>query len=243
MTAGCEFTLPLGLKDKDGVIHRTGFLRDATAEDELVLQELDSVRFNDRQRDLELLSRLISSLGSLSSVTAETLEDLYEADFVYLQLLFNSRNEGEQISYRCPVCGNKRDLAVSSLFANTAVDEIKERCPFRLPHGSGLKPEMGSKVRGEMAMARCRDFLTLYRDPRTRENPSWFYVGLLTRTVKKLGSERSINNSVITKLSPTDFAFLVDLFNELNNGVIRDREDLCSCGNRNRVELSLPGEV
>ena len=92
-------------------------------------------------------------------------------------------------------------------------------------------------------MARCRDFITLYRDPRTRDNPSWFYVGLLTRTVKKLGAEKSVNNGVITRLTPRDFAFLVDLFNELNNGVIRDITDRCTCGNNNRVELSLPGEA
>ncbi|MDC7220338.1 MAG: hypothetical protein PQJ59_10375 [Spirochaetales bacterium] len=238
-----HFTLPLGLTDEKGVLHRKGTMRPVTAEDELMLMEANGVKFNDRQRDLELLARLITELGSLKKVDSETLEELFEADFIYLQMLFNSLNEEGTVSYACPRCGTKNQLNMASLFEKAGGEERKESVRFRLPHGSGLKPEMGTKVQGTMDMARCRDFITLYRDSRTRDNPSWFYVGLMTRCVKKLGAEKSVNNSVITKLNPRDFAFLVDLFNELNNGVIRRVTDQCRCGEENRVELHLPGEV
>ncbi|MDC7224763.1 MAG: hypothetical protein PQJ60_13540 [Spirochaetales bacterium] len=238
-----SFTLPLGLTDEKGVLHRKGTMRPVTAADELVLMDENSVRFNDRQRDLEMLTRLITSLGSLPRVTGEVLSELYEADFIYLQMLFNSLNEGGEVSYACPRCGTRRKLDMGRLFEENSGTERKDTVRFRLPHGSDLKPEMGTKVQGNMTMARCNDFITLYRDPRTCENPSWFYVGLLTRCVKKLGAEKSINNSVITKLNPQDFSFLVDLFNELNNGAIRHVTDKCNCGEENRVELHLPGEV
>jgi hypothetical protein len=238
-----EFTLPLGLTDEKGVLHRKGTMRPVTAEDELMLMEENSVRFNDRQRDLELLARLIKSLGSLPKVTGEALENLFEADFIYLQMLFNSLNENGPVYYSCPRCGSRQSLDMAQLFEDGMGEERKDTVRFRLPHGSGLKPEIGTKVQGNMVMARCKDFITLYRDERTRANPSWFYVGLLTRCVKKLGAEKSINTSVITKLNPQDFSFLVDLFNELNNGAIRRVTDTCSCGEENRVELHLPGEV
>jgi phage FluMu protein gp41 len=239
-----EFYLPFGFKDTKGVLHRKGTMRDVTAEDELMLVETNGVRFNDRQRDLELLARLITSLGTLSDVSAEILEDLYEPDFIYLQMLFNSLNEGGTVTYSCPRCGAKRSLNITDLFKEEKENiKQKEELRFRLPQGSGLTPEIGTKVQGIMVMAKCRDFITLYRDVRTRENPSWFYVGLLTRCIKKLGIEKAINNSVITKLSPQDFSFLVDLFNELNNGVIRQVIDTCSCGTENHVEMHLPGEA
>ena len=238
-----EFTLPLGLTDEKGGLHRKGTMRAVTAEDELVLIEEDGVRFNDRQRDLELLARLITSLGTLDQVTAETLEELYEADFIYLQMLFNSLNEGAAISYACPRCGTRRPLNLPDLFSQSQEEGRSEEIRFTLPQGSGLKPEMGTRVKGTMKMARCRDYLTLYRDSRTRENPSWFYVGLLTRCVTRLGAEKSVNNSVITKLTPRDFSFLVDLYNELNNGTIRRIRDNCRCGENNQVELHLPGEA
>ncbi len=238
-----EFYLPIGLTDSKGTLHRKGVMRAVTAEDELELQESDGVQFNDRQRDLELLARLIISLGSLPQVGPDSLMELYEADFLYLQMLFNSVNSGAKPRFRCPSCGAQNDLDVPTLFKTKDTEETKTECGFSLPQGSGLKPEIGTKVKGKMQMSRCKDYITLYRDERARRSASWYYVGLLTRSVKKLGAEKAINTGVISKLTPRDFSFLVDLFNELNNGVVRSIKSPCSCGSDIRVELSLPGEA
>jgi hypothetical protein len=240
-----EFYLPIGLTDSKGKVHRKGVMRAVTAADELELENADGVKFNDRQRDLELLARLIVSLGSLPNVNSEVLEDLYEADFIYLQMLFNSMNQGDgDIEFSCPHCGKRDKVHLPTTFKESPFKGgFKENRNFTLPHGSGLKPEIGTKVKGSMRMVRCRDFLVLHRDSRARTTTTWFYIGLLTRCVNKLGEGKSVDNSIIGKLQPPDFSFLVDLFNELNNGIVGSVKHMCSCGKGFDVELSLPGEV
>ena len=49
-----EFTLPLGYKDKDGIIHKTGVMRRSRAKDEIVL--LQDMRV---QRNRAYLIRLL----------------------------------------------------------------------------------------------------------------------------------------------------------------------------------------
>ena len=241
-----EFFLPLGLKDQKGLFHRQGTMRAVTAEDELAIQELDSVRFNDRMRDLELLVRVLLNLGDYTKIDSELLEGLFEPDLVYLQMLFNRINQSysSDLRFQCPSCGSHYSIDLSKAFQEEGANRgFRETMTFKLPHGSGLTPELGSKVKGEMRMAKCRDFISLHRDPRCQQNPSWFYVGLLTRCITKMDSLKSINNGVVTKLNPLDFAFLVDLFNEINNRSLSRMRQECTCGKVFETEMVLPGEV
>ena len=142
-----EFYLPIGLTDSKGTLHRKGVMRAVTAEDELELQESDGVQFNDRQRDLELLARLITSLGSLPQVEPDSLMELYEADFLYLQMLFNSVNSGAKPRFRCPSCGAQNDLDVPTLFKSKTDNDTKTE--LRLLPASGQRPEARNRYKGE----------------------------------------------------------------------------------------------
>ena len=62
-----EFTLPLGLLDADGTLHREGTMRLATAADEILPLRDPRVQRNPAYLTVILLSRVITALGTLES--------------------------------------------------------------------------------------------------------------------------------------------------------------------------------
>ena len=102
-----EFTLPRGYVDADGQVHREGAMRLATAIDEIEPLRDARVVANEAYLTVILLARVITRLGSLPIVTTEVIENLFSADFGYLQDLYERLNAGiaETIEVVCPFCG------------------------------------------------------------------------------------------------------------------------------------------
>ncbi|MFW6360102.1 MAG: hypothetical protein ACOC0N_12925 [Chroococcales cyanobacterium] len=88
-----EFTLPKGLVDDQGAVHRHGIMRLVTGKDEIVVQKDRFVRDNPGYSILSILSKVIIQLGTLSSVTPQELEQLFLVDLTYLQDVFNQIND------------------------------------------------------------------------------------------------------------------------------------------------------
>ncbi len=112
-----EFTLPIGYVDQDGNVHKEGVMRLATAMDEIApLRDL-RVRSNQAYLAIILLSRVVTRLGSLPSVTTGVIENLYAADLAYLQTLYRQINEqGKSIlTMTCPECSAKFDVDLAEL--------------------------------------------------------------------------------------------------------------------------------
>ncbi|HBB31173.1 MAG TPA: hypothetical protein DDZ80_06575 [Cyanobacteria bacterium UBA8803] len=84
-----EFTLPKGLIDTNGEIHRHGMMRLATGKDELWVQKDQRVKEEQFYSILVILSRVITRLGNLSSVTPQLLEQLFLIDSIYLQEFYH----------------------------------------------------------------------------------------------------------------------------------------------------------
>lgn len=101
-----NFTLPRGLIDLQERVHRQGVMRLATAKDEIWVQQQRSVQDNPAYGALIMLSRVISRLGSLNSVTPEQLEGLVLRDISYLREFYNRVNQqgNTQIPTHCPHC-------------------------------------------------------------------------------------------------------------------------------------------
>ena len=121
-----EFYLPLGLV-KDDKVHRKGRMRLATTKDELDIQNDEDVGFNSRYRDILLLSKVIEELEGLRPVTRDMIENLFEADFLYLQLLYKEMN-GElssRITIECPACGDKTTIRIPSLYKDMGLYKEK----------------------------------------------------------------------------------------------------------------------
>lgn len=112
------FTLPLGYIDKEGVIHRKGKMRPATAYDELSIQA--SQKENLRYGDILMLSRVLVNLGTLKEIGPDVIEGLFEVDFLYLQILYREINSSSErkMEARCPACGNIDEIGMANLFEN-----------------------------------------------------------------------------------------------------------------------------
>jgi hypothetical protein len=103
-----NFTLPRGLIDTQNRVHRHGVMRLATAKDEIWAEKEPKVQENSAYGVLVMLSRVITRLGSLSSVSPNLLEGLTVSDLAYLREFYNRVNQqgDAHIPTQCPHCNN-----------------------------------------------------------------------------------------------------------------------------------------
>ena len=101
-----EFTLPMGYRDPQGGIHRSGLMRLATARDEIIPLQDPRVRKNQGYLIVVLLSRVITTLGEVRTITADMIESLYAEDLRYLQALYQQINRSgtADLEVSCPHC-------------------------------------------------------------------------------------------------------------------------------------------
>lgn len=88
-----EFTLPIGYRDGDGNLHRQGVMRLATAGDEILPLRDHRVQANPAYLSIIVLSRVVVRLGTLDMINTKVIEDLFSADFAFLQDLYNRINQ------------------------------------------------------------------------------------------------------------------------------------------------------
>ncbi len=106
------FELPRGYVDETGTTHRRGVMRLATARDEILPLRDPRVRDNEAYLTVLLLSRVVTELGELESVSPGTIESLFASDLAFLQDLYRRVNqEGHtRAAVTCPAC--RHDFAV-----------------------------------------------------------------------------------------------------------------------------------
>jgi hypothetical protein len=111
------FTLPHGLVDAEGHVHRQGTMRLATAYDEIAPLSDPRVRSNTGYLVIILLSRVITSLGSLEFINPKMVESLFAGDLAYLQDFYQRINyQGHgRLQVACPHCEGAFEVEVSSL--------------------------------------------------------------------------------------------------------------------------------
>ena len=112
-----EFTLPRGYVDRDGILHREGRMRLATAMDEIAPLRDPRVHSNQAYLVIILLSRVITRLGTLPSITTDVVENFFAADLAYLQALYRRINEEGRttVPVACPTCQAKFEVDLASL--------------------------------------------------------------------------------------------------------------------------------
>ena len=103
---GFEFVLPLGYVDKEGTVHRRGVMRLATAKDEILPLQDARVARNRSYLIILLLSRVITQLEGITTVTPAIVEDLFAEDLRYLQALYQqiNRTGNPNLDIQCPHC-------------------------------------------------------------------------------------------------------------------------------------------
>ncbi|MBW4720267.1 hypothetical protein [Saccharothrix obliqua] len=102
-----DFELPRGYVDQDGVVHRHGRMRLATARDELRPQIDLRVKENPGYLSVVLLSQVITELGTVTEIHPGVVEQMYATDIAFLQDFYRRVNsEGHtRAGVSCPSCG------------------------------------------------------------------------------------------------------------------------------------------
>ena len=110
-----EFKLPKGYLDSDGILHREGVMRLATARDEILPLRDPRVREHDAYLSIVLLARVVNRLGSVTDVHAGIVERLFAADLAFLQDLYRRINqEGHTLAaVTCPSCNHDFQVDVA----------------------------------------------------------------------------------------------------------------------------------
>ncbi|MFI5983440.1 hypothetical protein ACIBEA_21500 [Streptomyces sp. NPDC051555] len=110
------FTLPRGYVDERGKVHRTGVMRLATARDEIQPLTDIRVRQNPAYLSVVLLSRLITSLGTVEEITSQVVENFFAVDVAFLQKFYEKINvDGTPVaSTVCPDCDHEFEVDMGS---------------------------------------------------------------------------------------------------------------------------------
>jgi len=95
------------------------------------------------------------------------------------------------------------------------MEAFKTEFDFVLP--KGYADEHGDLHReGKIRLATAADEILPMRDPRVQQNPAYLTVILLSRVVTQLGTLKVITPKTIEGLFASDFSFLQDLYNKIN---------------------------
>ncbi len=110
------FVLPCGYLAPDGVVHRQGVMRLATARDEIEPQRDAQVRQNRAYLTVLLLARVVTRLGNLDAVTPTVVEGLFAADFEHLVRLYEQLNGEEPVGVlECPSCAHEFEVSLAAV--------------------------------------------------------------------------------------------------------------------------------
>ena len=101
-----DFELPRGYIDRNGVLHKHGTMRLATARDELTPLYDGRVMERPAYLTVVLLEKVVTRLGTLPVVDDEVIEHLFASDLAFLQDLYRRINqEGHtRAAVTCPNC-------------------------------------------------------------------------------------------------------------------------------------------
>ncbi len=104
-----DFELPRGYVDGDGLVHRHGTMRLATARDELLPLYDERVQENAAFTTVVLLGRVITRLGTVPAVTTQVVENMFASDVAFLQDFYRRINaEGHtRAAVTCPSCSHR----------------------------------------------------------------------------------------------------------------------------------------
>lgn len=107
MTTVFDFELPKGFVDKQGVVHKRGKMRLATAGDEISATRDPRVLSNPSYLTIVLLAAVITELEGVEVIVPNIVERFYTADLAFLQDMYQRINDIEPPTMQvvCPDCG------------------------------------------------------------------------------------------------------------------------------------------
>jgi hypothetical protein len=113
---------------------------------------------------------------------------------------------------------------------------------FTLPRGY-VDDEGNLHKKGIMRLSTAADEILPLKDPRVQANPPYLTVILLSRVITKLGDLPVIDTKRIESLFASDFSYLQDFYNRINeNGSSNIRATCPKCEHNFEIEAYSQGE-
>jgi transcription elongation factor Elf1 len=241
-----EFELPIGVRDDEGRLHRSGTLRKMTGRDEAILADPQNQR-NGGKLVTELLASCVATLGELPMVGSAVVASMYSADRNYLLLKLRAATFGTtlQATYKCPSCGHAHEIS----------EDLEE-----LPVRRLAEDESAGEVRVELedgyldAQGQLHSSMVLRLPtgadesavaPQMRKNASLGKNALLARCMKSLGDVpahrlSAIGPKLLADLTMTDRRLIDKALNAAAPGVDLIRSLECpACGHAFKSSLDL----
>ena len=115
MTTVYDFELPKGFVDQQGVVHKRGKMRLATAGDEIAATRDPRVLSNPSYLTIVILSAVITELEGLDAVVPSIVERFFTADLAFLQNMYQRINNVEPPTMQvvCPDCGKIFEVPIN----------------------------------------------------------------------------------------------------------------------------------
>lgn len=109
---------------------------------------------------------------------------------------------------------------------------------FSLPRGY-VDGEGNLHREGRMRLATAADEILPLRDPRTKDNPEYLIVLILSRVIVSLGTLERIDEQMVEKLFVADLTYLQDLYNRINQAENPVYEGKCpECGKAVKIPVN-----
>ena len=115
MTTVYDVELPKGFVDQQGVVHKRGKMRLATAGDEIAATRDPRVLSNPSYLTIVILSAVITELEGLDAVVPSIVERFFTADLAFLQDMYQRINNVEPPTMQvvCPDCGKIFEVPIN----------------------------------------------------------------------------------------------------------------------------------
>lgn len=122
------------------------------------------------------------------------------------------------------------------------MDILQTEFNFILP--KGYVDDTGTiHKEGIMRLATAADEIMPLRDARVQQNPAYLTVILLSRVVTSLGGLKMVTPKVIEDLYTSDFAYLQEMYNRINeNGSNKISTKCPKCEHQFDIEVETLGE-
>ncbi len=121
------------------------------------------------------------------------------------------------------------------------MEVLQTEFDFALP--MGYVDESGNLHKeGKIRLATAADEILPMKDPRVQQNPAYLTVILLSRVVTSLGNLKMITPKVIEGLFATDFSYLQEMYNRINQNGSNAIKTVCpKCEHSFDVEVQSQG--
>lgn len=110
-----DFILPKGYLDSAGELHKRGKMRLATAGDEISATRDPRVLQNPSYLTIVILSKVVTEIEGVDSISATLIERLFTADLAFLQDMYQRINDIEPptLTAVCPDCGRSFEVPLN----------------------------------------------------------------------------------------------------------------------------------